>query len=460
MLSALATLIVSIVVSLGAFVTSRQFLISERERTALSQTFADAAYLSQSLRSPAVDIKDTLDSTNPPPGVELLVGTGDRWYGTSFTQGATGLPTSVTEGVTAGRTTMAWARIGGEPALVVGVPLVAADAQFYEIVRVSELSGTLATLRRVLVTFAVVGALLGAGFGLAVARRVLRPLEQVAQVTRRVSAGEMQSRLPASDDPDLRPIVESFNSMVVALHERIQRDARFTADVAHELRSPLMTLRASVHVMENRRDELSERTRTALDLISGEVGRLERTLEDLLELGRIDAGVPRSAYDDIDPVELARHTLLSTGRAEQLLVTDPAGDDMRLLGDKRTLSRALVNLLDNADRHAGGVCELQVRRVDDSVRFEVHDAGAGVPSAERDRIFERFVRGPSARSGPKGSGLGLAIVREIASAHGGSVTATSSRHGGACFRLELPASSEHRSTEREELDAVPVEPVR
>ena len=119
----------------------------------------------------------------------------------------------------------------------------------------------------------------------------MAPLDDVATAAARIGAGGLQTRLPPTDDPDLATIVGSFNSMVEALDERIQRDARFAADLGHELRSPLTALVASVQVIERRRDDLPPRTQRALDLVTVELDRFQQTLEDLLELGRLDAGV-------------------------------------------------------------------------------------------------------------------------------------------------------------------------
>jgi len=224
--------------------------------------------------------------------------------------------------------------------------------------------------------------------------------------------------------------------MVEALEERIQRDARFAADLGHELRSPLTTLVASVQIIQRRRDDLPERTRRAVDLVSTELDRFQRTLEDLLELGRLDAGVRGQVLTRVDAGELVRVTLTQSHRSPDLLDID--GADLGIDVDKQQLSRSVVNLLDNADDH---------------VRIDVDDHGPGVPHAERERIFERFVRGGSRGSLP-GSGLGLSIVAETVQGHGGRVWCEDAPGGGARFRVELPAGvgshrAEYEATKKE-----------
>jgi signal transduction histidine kinase len=282
---------------------------------------------------------------------------------------------------------------------------------------------------------------MGALLGRVASGRLMAPLDDVATAAARIGAGGLQTRLPPTDDPDLATIVGSFNSMVEALDERVQRDARFAADLGHELRSPLTALVASVQVIERRRDELPPRTRRALDLVSVELVRFQQTLEDLLELGRLDAGVRTQVLTEVDAAELVRVSLEQSHRDPAIVRISgpdrgPAGD-FTVRVDKQQLGRALVNLYDNADRHAGGVRAVTVHRVRDRVRIDVDDRGDGVPEADRERIFERFVRAGSRGSLP-GSGLGLSIVAETASSLGGRVWCEGAPGGGARFSVELP----------------------
>ena len=300
-----------------------------------------------------------------------------------------------------------------------------------------------------LAAFAILAALAGAGLGRVASRRLMAPLDDVATAAARIGAGGLQTRLPPTEDPDLATIVGSFNSMVEALDERIQRDARFAADLGHELRSPLTALVASVQVIERRRDEMPPRTQRALDLVSVELDRFQQTLEDLLELGRLDAGVRTQVLTQVDAAELVRISLEQSHRDPSMLRvtgTDrgPAGH-FTVRVDKQQLGRALVNLYDNADRHAGGVRAVTVQRIRDRVRIDVDDRGDGVPEADRDRIFERFVRAGSRGSLP-GSGLGLSIVAETASSLGGRVWCEDAPGGGARFSMELPIAPRQAPT--------------
>jgi signal transduction histidine kinase len=176
-----------------------------------------------------------------------------------------------------------------------------------------------------------------------------------------------------------------------------------------------------------------------LDLVERQLATFRATLDDLLELARLD---DQTLLDEQPPVvvgELVREVLSATGRPGSLLAADEDGRTV-VAGDKRGLERAVRNLLDNADRHAGGACCVRVERRDRSVILTVDDAGPGVPTEDRERVFERFVRGPrAARGSLPGAGLGLAIVAETATKHGGAAWCSASPCGGARMAMSLPA---------------------
>ncbi len=447
---ATGALIVSALLSIGTYLAARHYLIEQRQQTALRQAFADASYVADGLLTQGAKVPEVLGSVNAPADSELIVRIGSRWYSSSLTQGPRAIPTAVTQGVDEGAVTYAWTVAKGSPAIAIGVPIAAVDGQFYEISVTTELSSTLSTLAIVLGAFALLSTLAGATLGRLASRRLMTPLDDVATAAARIGAGGLHTRLPPTEDPDLATIVGSFNSMVEALEERIQRDARFAADLGHELRSPLTTLVASVQVIQGRRDELPERTRRAVDLVSVELDRFQRTLEDLLELGRLDAGVRGQVLTHVDAGELVRVTLTESHRPLELVTTQ--GVNLQILVDKQQLSRSLVNLLDNADRHGNGVAAVHVRRIRGQIRIDVDDSGQGVPEVERDRIFERFVRGGSRGSLP-GSGLGLSIVAETVQGHGGRVWCEDAPGGGARFSMELPAAARLAPAEPESVSS-------
>jgi signal transduction histidine kinase len=380
-----------------------------------------------------------LDSTSPLPGSVVVVERDGAWYASSLDAQADLVPASIRGLTSGGQAAQAWTRLASEPAIVVGVPIPGVDAQFYEISPTTELDSTLRTLAAVLGGFALLTTLAGALLGRAASARVVAPLADVAAASTDIAAGRMTTRLPSTSDPDLSGIVGSFNTMVEALDQRMQRDARFAADVAHELRSPVTTLMTSVSVLRGTEADATGRRQAATDLVEREVQRLHRSLEHLLELGRLEAGVLALEHEPVDVGELVTHTVQDTRRPRELVVLD-AGP-LVVLGNKPLLHRAVVNLLDNADIHGGGARRVTVTRVADRVQVQVRDAGPGVPPVERSRVFERFARVGS-RGSSSGSGLGLSLVMETALAHRGSVWCEETSGGGATFVLSLPVDLE------------------
>ncbi len=437
---AVGSLLVAVVLVVTTFLLARAYLLEQREGSLTRQAFADANVLRSRLATAGVEIGDALGDLVPQGGSDIVVRSGNSWYSTSLDVGARDVPAELQDVVASG--SAAKIRTSGAQGarLIVGVALPSADLEFYEVTRLDGLQDALRTLATVLGAGALVASAAGAAFGAWASHRTVQPLEQIAGAATSIAGGDLTTRLPPTEDRDLVAIVGSFNSMVDALASRIERDARFVGDVSHELRSPLTTLVTSVDLLAARRDELSPRSGQALGLIESELARFRRTLDDLLELARMDSG---KGVDEPPPVSLSalvREVLARSGRTPSLLQAD--GDDRTMVrADKGGLERAVSNLLDNADRHAGGVCRVHVQRQEASVLLSVDDAGPGVPLADRERVFERFTRGErAARGSLPGAGLGLAIVSETASRLGGAAWCAASPFGGTRFSMSLPAT--------------------
>lgn len=434
---AVLALVVSAVLAGGTYLTARQVLLGQREDTAARQAFVDAALVREGLLTAGAQVSEVLDATSPPPGAVVVVERDGAWYASSLEAEADIVPAHIRRLASRGQAAQAWTLLGTRPAIVVGVPIPAVGAQFYELSPTTELDSTLRTLAAVLGAFALVTTVAGALIGRAASSRVVAPLVDVASAAADIAAGRMTTRLPATSDPDLAVIVGSFNTMVEALDHRMRRDARFAADVAHELRSPVTTLMTSVTVLRGTEEGAVDRRRAATDLVEREVRRLHRSLEHLLELGRLEAGVLELDREPVDVGELVTHTVTNTLRPDGLVTL--VGRPLVVVANKAILHRAVVNLLDNADLHGGGTRSVTVARVGDRVLVKVADSGPGVAPADRERVFERFARAGSRRSSP-GSGLGLSLVAETAQAHGGSVRCEETPGGGATFVLGIPAA--------------------
>jgi signal transduction histidine kinase len=436
---AVGTLLVSAVLVTTTFLLARSFLLDLRETSFTRQAFADANVLQNRLATAGTEVGEVVSELVPSGGGVVVVRSGDSWYSSGLEAGARDVPPELQAIVGDGSAGTMRVETADGPVLVLGVPLSGSGIEFYEATSLTELSDVLGTLAAVLGAGTLAATAAGAAFGGWASRRAVQPLEQVAGAAARIAGGELSARLPATEDPDLVAIVAGFNSMVDALAARIERDARFVGDVSHELRSPLTSLVTSVEVLGARRTELSHRAQQALALVETELGRFRRTLDDLLQLARLDSGGAPPATEPVSLSALVREVLAHAGRPLDQLAADP--DEQTVVeGDKTSLERAVSNLLDNADRHGGGPSAVHVHRREDTVVIAVDDAGPGVPAEDRERVFERFARGQgAARRSLPGAGLGLAIVAETASRHGGAAWCTDGPDGGARFSLSVPA---------------------
>lgn len=460
---ALLAAILSILLAGSAWLLTRANLVSQRESSATRTAVSNAVYVRQGLPAspssgtdPATDltatIRERLSSVAQPTGLRSLlritVNNQVRWINNQTQYGESALPQSLRHAVV-DRDQPARMRFHdtkGKPQLAVGVPLdmPGGSASYFEIVSFSELETTLDALTLSLGGAALATTLGGTVLGFVVSRRTLRPLSDVSLAAEAIAGGQLDTRLHRTDDPDLGALVTSFNRMVQALEERIERDGRFASDVSHELRSPLTTLSSSIEVLASRRDEMpDDSAQAAVDLMVADVARFKQLVEDLLEISRFDAGVARLELDEVRVSELVVQAVSwSTDRDVPVeLDVELAGVVVR--ADKRRLVRVIANLLDNAEKYGGGATGVSLRRVDDGVQLAVEDAGPGVPEDDRGLVFDRFSRGLGASrrgTGSDGMGLGLSLVAEHVRLHGGRVWVQDRLDAkpGARFVVELP----------------------
>ncbi|MFJ8189025.1 sensor histidine kinase [Streptomyces sp. NPDC096094] len=265
--------------------------------------------------------------------------------------------------------------------------------------------------------------------------RALRPVAGIRREMAAITASEdLARRVPVPDTHDeVARLASTTNQTLAALETSVERQRRFVADASHELRSPIASLRTQLEVAAAHPELLD------LDGAVEDTVRLQRLAADLLLLARLDAG-ERPADARVDLAALAREEAGGRSGVSVRAEGDVAGE-LTVAGSRGQLGRVLANLLDNAQRHARSAVEVSVRRDGDAAVVAVADDGEGVPAADRERIFERFVRLDAARSRDDGgAGLGLAIARDVAVRHGGTLTVHAAPAGGALFELRLPGA--------------------
>ena len=444
---AVGGLLLACTISLATLALTRQSLVEEREETAFAAFANNGRRVRNELTAGTDDegrrvIVERLGQTS---GTFPLLRVGDSWTAADpLIFDGESVPASLLALAESGTPTRMRTTIGGRVAIVSAVPISGsiADAIYLEAAPLDDIEDTLESLAFILFAVAAVTTALAAGFGWWVAGRILHPLVEVRTAAEALAQGALDTRLTPPADADLASLTASFNEMARALEERIDRDARFASEVSHELRSPLMTLTASVEVLSNSKHELSKRGRTAVDLLSDDIARFQRLVDDLLEINRYDVGTADLQAEEVNIVEFVQQAISQFGADD---VDFTAGDGVGqavLMADKRRLSRVVSNLVENAAKYGNGEVRVTVERNDARVRLGVEDNGPGVVLSERELIFDRFHRGRAGgrRGRDSGSGLGLALVAEHVSLHGGTVWVEdrSEDTPGARFVVDLP----------------------
>ena len=350
---------------------------------------------------------------------------------------------------------------GLQRALIIGAPL-SADVGSYEVYYVFPLHNeeqTLGLVRRVLLLggAALVGLL--AAVVWLVSRQVVTPVRMAARIAERFAAGNLAERMVVRGDDEIARLAASFNDMAGVLQRQIDQleelsraQRRFTADVSHELRTPLATIRMAADVLYESRGDFPPAMSRSAEILAGQLERFERLLADLLEISRYDARAAILEPDTIDVAGLVRTTAAeftdAAARAGTRIEVDIRGDltpagSLLAEVDPRRVARILRNLLANAIDYAEGApIELALVASADTVAIRVLDQGAGLPSGDAERVFDRFWRADPSRSrATGGTGLGLSIAREDARLHGGELVAWGRPGEGASFRLLLPRRS-------------------
>jgi two-component system OmpR family sensor kinase len=320
-------------------------------------------------------------------------------------------------------------RHGEQVALVgVGEPLAPVVRAQHGVARTFILAGL----------FALAAAALA---GWVLASRVSSPVRRMARTAAEVNAGDISHRMgPTSASDEIKLLAESFDRMLERLEDAFARQRAFVSDASHELRTPLTVVRGQLEVLARQPDVSREDVTRVTRLVSAEIERMERLVDDLLLLAKTEEGSPIQrrpielrdyVHDVFDALSLTADRRFELGSVS----------DVTIQADPDRLAQVIHNLGQNAVVHTppGGLVRLSASANGRYVRFAVEDDGPGIPPAERDRIFDRFHRTDYSRARTAGgSGLGLAIARALVEAHGGRIRAGESPEGGARVEFDIP----------------------
>ena len=337
-----------------------------------------------------------------------------------------GVPPALRRAVAAGRVASFFENTHQGPVIWAGSPARQRRSGIFVEQSFSGDRSTIDALERTLIEVGVAATLLGALFGTVLAGRLSLRLRRAAAVAELVTAGKLDARVNARGRDEVAALGAAMDRMAESLQARLERERRFAADVAHDLRTPLTGLMAAASLLPA--DRVGETVRER-------VGRLQGLVEDLLEISRIEDG---AATADLRTIELDGFVHAIAARHADVEVFAP--EPVRLLTDPRRLERVIENLLANAHRYGAPPVQVHVH-VD---RIEVTDAGPGFSAEMLEHATERFARGDAARRGG-GIGLGLAIASAQTALLSGRLAVANRPQGGAIVTVHLPGVASDRS---------------
>jgi signal transduction histidine kinase len=301
---------------------------------------------------------------------------------------------------------------------------------------------------RILLYGALIGAIIALLVGIFLSRTLTRPIRELTRATHAVSEGDLSQQVPVRSNDELGELAQAFNRMSSELSRSVNARKQMTADIAHELRTPLSLILGHAEAVH---DGVLPPTPENFEIIREEATRLEHLVNDLRILSLADAGELSIAPQIIEPQRLLQEVAAiyqyQTQRKNITLDLEIASPLSNIEVDPGRMTQVLTNILDNALRHTpeGGRIVLSAKDVDDQVELAIQDTGPGLKAEDLDRIFDRFYRTDSSRQRdgelPGGSGLGLAIARSIVQAHGGQLSAESEPGNGLKVMIRLPKKS-------------------
>jgi heavy metal sensor kinase len=307
----------------------------------------------------------------------------------------------------------------------------------------------LGDFQRQIIVLTPIVLLLAAAVGYFMSRQALSPVAAIATEARRISEKNLDNRLPKLNTRDeLADMSETLNHMLDRIEAGYRSIREFTANAAHELRTPVSLIRTETEV-SLAFQRTAEEYRDTCEHIQQESVRMGKLIDSLLALARADAGVECLHFEVLDLNDLvhdaARRWLPQLRKASLTFTANPAADAARIQGDRMSLKRFLDILVENAWKYTpqGGAIMLTVLRDDHSATLSVRDTGTGISLDNQARIFERFYRiGQPQTNGHLGSGLGLALARWIAEKHHTTIEVLSELGNGSCFSARFECVSD------------------
>ena len=436
----LLSLIIAGAVSGATYSVARWYLLNQREDSAITRAVLASRSVDASLAADLAPVT-ALEQVPSVGTSQPMIQVQGVWYTSGVTVPPASLPasllsTAAKDGGSQQRTT-----IGDEEYLLVAIQL--GTSVYVEVFPLRDLDLVLTIGGWLLVIQTLFAGIIGVFVGRYTFARIIRPLLRLGAGARRIASGEFSTRIQLMRDPDLDPIAASFNGMAESVQSRIKREQRFSANVSHELRSPLTAVVGTAELLERNLDDLPEREQRLIGTLHTQTARMSQMLLDLLEISRIGNDDPL-LKESVSVTTLCLDAVHVRGLPEDLIHIEDEGDHL-VTTDTRRFERIVGNLIDNANRHGGGVTAIRIARISHSdpehIVVAVEDAGPGIPVDEVPKLFEPFTRGEDAKE-TSGAGLGLAIAIEQAHLLDVELRVESVDPHGARFVMEIPVASE------------------
>ncbi len=331
---------------------------------------------------------------------------------------------------------------------VVAIPLSSYGAQYVLLVQSSlqDVEDELSTLQRILIMSAVAVTVLSATGAWFLTGRLLRPIDQMAEKVRRITARDLSQRLKIDQPDEFGRLASTFDNMIARLQASFERQKRFSSDASHELRTPLAVMQADIS-LALRRPRSPAEYRHTLESAQEEVSRLSHIVSDLLTLTRLDTDSAQIAHEPVALDELIEGVvagLRPLATEKSIMLTYAIDAPVTINGDIHRLKQLFLNLVDNALAYTpdGGRVHVGLNSTTEQVTVVVRDTGIGIEPQNVPHIFERFFRTDEARvRHHEGTGLGLAIVQSVTHAHRGTIEVASELGMGTTFTVYLPRES-------------------
>jgi signal transduction histidine kinase len=301
----------------------------------------------------------------------------------------------------------------------------------------------LSRVNRAIVVSALVAMLLALLIGATLASTISRPVRELTAATKALAGGDLGHQVPVRTDDEVGELAQSFNQMSADLARSNQIRKQMTADIAHDLRTPLSVILGYSEALADGKLPGNVETYGAMHL---QAQHLSRLIDDLRTLSLADAGQLSLQRREVDPLDLLEHTALANlpqAEARRITLNVQGERGTVILVDPDRLVQVLGNLVGNALRHTpdGGTVTLSTEPSGGQICMQVRDNGSGIAPNDLPHVFDRFYRADQSRTGDGSSGLGLAIARSLIEAHGGQISVTSETGHGSCFTVCLPAVS-------------------